>query len=89
MSDPASWLVVEPGWKVLAADGSEVGKVDEMLGDKERDIFDGLAVSTGLLGRPVYVAAERVAEIREGQVSLELSPAEVDELEPYEPPRAV
>lgn len=89
MTDPASWLVVEPGWKVLAADGSEVGKVHETLGDKERDIFDGFAVSTGLLARPVYVAAERVAEIRHGEVSLELSPTEVDDLEPYEPPRAV
>jgi hypothetical protein len=89
MPDPQSWLVVEPGWKVLAADGSEVGKVHETLGDKERDIFDGLAVSTGLLARPVYVPAERVAEIREGQVSLELSSTEVEGLERYEPPRAL
>jgi hypothetical protein len=89
MSDPRSWFVVEPGWKVLATDGSEVGKVRETLGDKERDIFDGLVVSTGLLARPVYVAAERVAEIREGQVALELSSTEVESLEPYEPPRAV
>ena len=33
MSDPVSWLLVEPGWKVVASEGSEVGKVDEVVGD--------------------------------------------------------
>jgi hypothetical protein len=59
--------------------------VDEVLGDKNRDIFDGLAISTGLVGKPKYVAAERVGEIREGRVELQLSPDEIDGLEPYEP----
>jgi hypothetical protein len=59
--------------------------VDEVLGDKNRDIFDGLAVSTGLVGKPKYVPAERVGPITEGRVQLELSADEVDQLEPYEP----
>jgi len=80
--DPASWLVVEPGWKVLAADGTEVGTVEETLGDQERDIFDGLAVSTGLLSKPTYVPAERVAEIREGEIHLSLSAEQVAALGP-------
>jgi hypothetical protein len=79
--DPKSWLVIEPGWKVFAADGSEVGKVRETLGDKERDIFDGLAVSTGLLSKATYVPSEKVGEIREGEIRLELSSEEVDALE--------
>src|SRR5205085_11166814 len=29
MADPVSWLMIEPGWKVLDADGEEVGAVDE------------------------------------------------------------
>ncbi len=81
MPDPKSWLVVEPGWKVLAADGSEVGTVHETLGDKERDIFDGLAVSTGVLSKPTYVPSESVDEIREGEVHLSLSADEVAALE--------
>jgi hypothetical protein len=64
--------------------GESVGKVDEVLGDKNRDIFDGLAVSTGLVGKPKYVPAERVGEIREGEVRLEVSADEVERLEPYE-----
>lgn len=69
--DPASWLVVEPGWRVLGPDGDELGTVDEVLGDEEADIFNGLRVSSGLLSSPTYVPAERVAEIREGEVVLD------------------
>jgi len=80
--DPKSWLVVEPGWKVFAADGSEVGTVHETLGDKERDIFDGLAVSTGLLSKPSYVPAEAVGDILEGEIHLSLSAEQVGALRP-------
>jgi hypothetical protein len=81
MPDPVSWFVVEPGWKVLAADGSEVGTVHETLGDEELDIFDGLAVVTGGLSKPAYVPSEQVGEIREGEVHLALTSEEVDKLE--------
>lgn len=76
---------MEPGWEVVDSAGESVGRIDEVLGDKNRDIFDGLAVSTGLVGKPKYVPAERVGEIREDRVQLELSADEVDRLEPYEP----
>lgn len=56
-----------------------------MLGDPNADIFDGLAVATGLVGKPAYVPAERVSEIREGRVQLELTADEVGRLDPYEP----
>jgi hypothetical protein len=88
MADPASWFVIEKGWKVQAADGSEVGTVAETLGDENRDIFDGLAVSTGLLSKPVYVPSEQVGEIVEGTVRLALDAEAVKLLEPYESPRA-
>lgn len=70
MSDPVSWLVLEPGWEVVGADGESVGKVDEVLGDKDRDIFDGLQVSSGVLGESRYIPAEEVGEITEGRVQL-------------------
>ncbi len=73
--------MVEPGWKVLAADGSEVGTVQETLGDKERDIFDGIALSTSLLSKAAYVPSEHVGEIREGSVRLELTPEQIAALE--------
>jgi hypothetical protein len=88
VADPASWLSIEQGWKVLASDGSEVGRVAETLGDEGHDIFDGLAVSTGLLSKPVYVPSEHVGAIVEGEVNLALDGEQVKGLEPYEPPPA-
>ena len=62
MPDPASWLVVDRGWDVVDADGNHVGKVEEIVGDSTRDIFNGITVATGLFARGHYVAAEDVAE---------------------------
>lgn len=86
MPDPASWLVVEPGWKVVSADGDELGRVDEVVGDETNDIFNGLVVVTGLLGSPKYVPSEQVGEIRDGEVRLALSTADAERLEDWEPP---
>ena len=86
MADPVSWFLIEPGWKVLAADGSEAGAVKEVIGDSNADIFDGLAVSTSTLGKPRYVPAEQVAEITEGAVRLSLAADRVAELDEYKEP---
>jgi uncharacterized protein YrrD len=71
VSEPVSWFLVEPGWRVLGAGGDELGTVDEVLGDEEADIFNGLRVHSGLLGSRTYVPAERVTEIREGEIVLD------------------
>ena len=83
MADPVSWLMIEPGWKVVAADGGEVGEVDEIAGDSRLDIFDGLAIATSAFGKPRYVPAEQVGEITEGTVRLKLTKQQVDELGEY------
>ncbi|MDQ3066191.1 MAG: PRC-barrel domain-containing protein [Actinomycetota bacterium] len=62
--DPVSWLLVERGWKVVDANGEKVGKVDEVLGDETTDIFHGLTVDGN------EILAERIGEIREGEVHL-------------------
>jgi hypothetical protein len=86
MSDPVSWLVIEPGWKVLDSAGDEVGSVEEVVGDSGVDIFNGLAISTGLLGGSRYVPAEVVGEITEGNVQLRLSADEVKKLGDFKEP---
>jgi hypothetical protein len=78
VGDPVSWLMIRPGWKVYASDGSEVGQVDEVTGDENADIFDGLAVAPSALGKPKYVAAENVTTITEGRVDLSLSSADFE-----------
>jgi uncharacterized protein YrrD len=84
VADPVSWKVVEPGWRVVGRDGEEVGRVDEVLGDASADIFNGLAVSAGLLKSRRYLPAERVVEIVEGEVRVDAGADELEELE--EPP---
>jgi|SRR5579862_70688 len=74
MADPVSWFMIRPGWKVYASDGTEVGAIDEIVGDEEQDIFDGLAVATSALGKPVYVPAESVGQITDDErIALTLS----------------
>ena len=86
--DPVSWLVIEPGWQVVDANGDEVAHVEEIVGDTNADIFNGLLISLGLLKGHRYVPAERVGRITEGEVRLTLTRKEVDSLEKYERPAA-
>jgi uncharacterized protein YrrD len=88
VSDPVSWLLIEPGWKVMDAQGREIGKVEEVIGDSGEDIFNGLAVSTGLFERPRYVPSERVQEITEGSVRLGLAADELNRMDEFEEPPA-
>jgi len=85
---PVSWFVIERGWKVVAADGSEIGSVEQIVGDSSRDIFDGLTVRVGMFDRERYVPAEQVARITEGRVELRLSADEAGSLRPYDEPAA-
>ena len=62
--DPVSWLLIEPGWTVYDASGAKVGKVKEVLADEQADIFHGLLVADD------EILAERVSEIREGEIHL-------------------
>jgi hypothetical protein len=85
-STPVSWFLVEHGWKVAASDGKAVGTVEKVIGDTGEDIFNGISVSPGLLKRPKYVPAERVAEITEGTVRLDVDAGEFERLPQHEEP---
>ena len=88
MADPVSWFVIERGWEVAGSDGGKLGTVEEVLGDTELDVFDGLSVATGLLGKPRYVPSELVQEIVEGSVRLTIGQDEAERLDEYDAPRA-
>ena len=72
---PVSWLLIEPGWRVEAADGTELGHVEEVAGDSGADIFDGLSIGASASAHPRYVPAEQVGEIVDGRVRLKLDSA--------------
>jgi len=91
-----SWMAIEPRWQVLSADDVAIGEVYEMLGDKGRDIFDGLAITHhggpavvhAWLDRPRYVASEQVASIQPGVVRLSIAAAQANSLPEHYVPEA-
>jgi hypothetical protein len=86
VADPVSWFLIERGWHIFGSDGSELGTVEETVGDSQLDIFDGLTVATGLLSKARYVPAEQVDEIVEGTVKLSIGKDEFDRLGGHEQP---
>src|SRR3954447_11775014 len=86
VADPVSWYVIERGWEVVGGDGETLGKIEETVGDSTHDIFDGLTVATGLLGKARYVPAELVGEIVEGRVSLTIGSERFEQLDDYKEP---
>jgi hypothetical protein len=88
VSDPVSWLVIERGWEVVDRDGEKIGDVHEIVGDSGEDIFNGLVISSGWLGKPRYVPAERVAAITAGRVELAVSRGDAEQLAEHEEPPA-
>lgn len=73
---------------MLDADGKEIGKVDQVTGDLNEDIFNGITVGDGgtVLTRARYVPSEHVARICQGEVLLDLRAEEAAKLEPYRAP---
>jgi len=87
-----AWVAVEPHWKVVSREGEEVGEVFVTVGDRQADIFNGLAVTRhggpamlhDVVDKPRYVAREQVEAIRPGAVRLTLSAEEVERLPEYD-----
>jgi hypothetical protein len=68
-----AWAMIEPGWRVNGSSGGELGSVEEVIGDQDEGIFDGLAVVAGLGDRTHYVPAEQVASIAsDGTITLHI-----------------
>jgi hypothetical protein len=86
--DPVSWLMIEPGWRVVDASGEELGRVEAVTGDSAADIFDGLAVAGSIFAEPRYVPAEQIAGITTGQVKLAVDKAAFAQEQEYEIPAA-
>ena len=84
MTDPVSWLQIEQGWNVSTSDGVSVGVIAQLEGDKQSDIFDGLAVESVQSAQILYVPAEQVGAIYPGEVTLKIAAADTAKLEPFQ-----
>ena len=83
-----SWKTIERDASVHSSDGQEVGKVVEVAGDPDADIFNGLVVSLGMLDADRYVPAERVTAIWPERVEVAATAAELQRAPEYEAPVA-
>ena len=86
MTDPVSWLQIGQGWNVVTSDSVIVGTVAQVEGDKQSDIFDGLAVESKQPTQIRYVSGEQVAAIYPGEVTLKIASAAIGALEPFQAP---
>jgi hypothetical protein len=90
VSEPpqVSWKAIERNATVVTRDGAEVGRVAEVVGDPEADIFNGLVVSLGRLKANRYLAAERVSAIWPDRVEVVPTAEELEALPSYADPVA-
>jgi hypothetical protein len=78
--DPISYLVLEPGTPVYAADESQIGTVVKALYVEAEDVFDGIVISTA--GGERFVDAPDCAGIFQRCVHTTLTPEQAKALQP-------
>lgn len=79
-----SWKAIEANAEVFTSDGIAVGKLSQVVGDPTADVFTGLAVSKGVIGKPKFVPSERVTGIWPNRVEIDLTQDEFERLDSYE-----
>jgi hypothetical protein len=82
-----AWTAVPEKAPVVDQGGTEIGKVDSVLGDEDDDIFHGLAVNMKGMAGIVEVSADRVDRITTERVYTTVPPEEVDDLPPFKEDR--
>ncbi len=78
-----AWKAVPRHAVVVAGDGTELGTVEEILGDEEEDIFHGVALKRAEDGEPVEVPAGRITKMTMEHVVTDLTQDEAKALPAY------
>ena len=78
-----AWRAMPYRAPVVAADGSEIGTAESLLGDEEEDIFHGIVVKPRQGGKPLEIPAARIKQITTKHIVTDLSKAEVHALPAY------
>ena len=82
---PISWRAVVYGTHVIAADGTSIGTVREVLGSDAEDIFHGIRVAHGGgPGNDAVVAADRITGMTTDAVATDLGPGEAGRMPRYD-----
>ena len=81
---PVSWRAIAADTPVFASDGSEVGKVSEVLGGDQEDIFHGLVIDLPGIGNEAMLPAAHVVRISDRRVESDLTADEIRSLPEFE-----
>jgi uncharacterized protein YrrD len=70
---PIAWAALETGTPVFSSDGTELGKVTEVIADEQKDIFSGISVDPGWFKEERFVPADLIARLTSQAVHLNIS----------------
>jgi hypothetical protein len=77
-----AWLAMPEKAPVMGESGEEIGRMEEVLGDKEDDIFHGIVLKLAGTGHKVEVRADRIPKITTQRVYTDLAADELEHLPP-------
>jgi hypothetical protein len=77
-----AWLAMPDEAPVVGESGEEIGRMEELLGDKEDDIFHGIVLKLARSGHKVEVRADRIPKITTRRVYTDLAADELERLPP-------
>jgi hypothetical protein len=86
-NQPVSWRAVPEDVPVRSSEGTEVGRLHDLLASDQKDIFHGIVVRLSS-GKMVFVAADDVAELTESHVNVGLSRVEIEALPGHDDQKA-
>jgi hypothetical protein len=85
---PIAWTGVEPGWRVVASDGTDAGTVEQAVGDRDADIFEGFAIDVGH-GKARFLPHTQIQSMEDGAVRVRLTAEELRSLPEHEQPESL
>jgi len=80
---PVAWIAMPYRATVVAADGSEIGTAESLLGDESEDIFHGIVVKRREGGKLVEIPAAQIKKITSKHVVTDLTENDTAALQPY------
>jgi len=77
-----AWLAMPEKAPVMGESGEEIGRMEELLGDKAGDIVHGIVLKLARGGHKVEVRADRIPKITTRRVYTDLAADELEHLPP-------
>ena len=77
-------MALEKGTPVRSADGEELGRIAEVVADRQKDIFSGIAFASGLFDSDRFVPADQIDRITTEAVVLTVASDDKESFEAYE-----